>query len=236
MFFVNAYMELEMRISMFLCAVLLASAVCSNLLATGVSIPTKLQGTAAGQRVVDIYKGLVGQDVSFVVERSGDAGKFVHYTGTIEAVVLADIHDFITSGDQDAVQLKLEMGSVQTEDPQADGSSLPKLIDAISIHSYLRHLNLNFAGLQEVDADTLGEKIRWVRLLALHGDREDLTTEVLVEMESDGDVLYTEIEPFIAKLPSSALPHEVFLKAFPDGFMDLSLEGTLFSTHFGVGE
>ena len=48
-----------MRISMFLCAVLLASAVCSSLLATGVSIPTKLRGTAAGQRVVDIYKGLV---------------------------------------------------------------------------------------------------------------------------------------------------------------------------------
>ena len=225
-----------MRIAMFLWAALLASAVCSNLLATGVSLPTKLRGTAAGQRVVDIYKGLVGRDVRFVVERSGDAGKFVHYTGTIEAVVLADIHDFITSGDQDAVQLKLEMGSVQTEDPQADGSSLPKLIDAISIHSYLHHLNLDvsidFAGLSEVDADTLGEKIRWVRLLALHGDREDLITEVLVEMESDGDV-HTEIEPFIAKLPSSAWP-EVFLKAFPDGHLEgsLSEENYIFLSHF----
>ena len=177
------------------------------------------------------------------MERSGDAHDFAYYTGTIEAVVLPDIHDFITSGDQDAVQLKLEMGSVQTEDPQADGSSLPKLIDAISIHSYLRHLNLDFnlsfADLSEVDAGTLGEKKRWVRSLAIHGDKEDLTVEVLVEMESDGDV-HTEIEPFIAKLPSSAWP-EFFKKAFLDGWEEPglidtiggnSLEGAYFSSHF----
>ena len=40
----------------------------SSLLATGVSISTRLQGTATGQRVVDIYKGLVGKNVRFCYE------------------------------------------------------------------------------------------------------------------------------------------------------------------------
>ena len=223
---------------------MLASAVCSNLLATGVRIPTKLRGTAAGQRVVDIYKGLVGRDVHFIVEKSGDVDEFVNYTGTIKAVVLPDIRDFITntSGDQDAVQLKLVMEEVQAEDPQADEGVIPKLIE--TKNSELNSLGFHFASLKEVDTGTLGEKIRWVRLLARHEERDDIIGEVLVEMESDGD-MHTEIEPFIAKLPSSALP-EVFLKAFPDGFMGLhgasvafpdrftglSLEGALLSSHF----
>ena len=81
-----------MLFSMFLSTVLLTGIVGSSLLATGVSISTRLQGTAAGQRVVDISKGLVGKNVRFM----GDGGSV--YTGEIAAVILADIADFIASG------------------------------------------------------------------------------------------------------------------------------------------
>ncbi len=187
---------------MFLSAVLLTGVVDSSLLATGVSISTRLQGTAAGQRVVDIYKGLVGKNVRFCYSESS-SGELNYYTGEIAAVILPDIRDFIASGDQYDTRLKLEMNSVQAEDPETSGEELPNLIEARNVVT--PHLNLSWASLEEVRFPRLGEKISWVRELAIHGKESisltDTYWEVLVEMESDGDT-HVEIEnPFIVQLP-----------------------------------
>ena len=201
-----------MRIVCFL--VLLASTVCGNLLATGVKLPTNLQGTAVGQRVVDIYKGLVGRNIGFIVSDSG-GDNFVCCTGTIEAVVLPDIRDIVTKTGGDfssddfmaasvAGELKLEMGSVQSEDQLVEEWGVRRLIE--TRNSDLNARGFRFANAKEVSSGILGEKIYLVRVIAQHRDGDSLIAEVLVEIEKAvGGDMYTEIEPFIKKLPMSTL-------------------------------
>ena len=93
---------------------------------------------------------------------------------------------------------------MQSEDPQVEEWGAPKLIEARN--SDLNVLGFHFATITEVSPGILGEKIHWVRVLAEHRDGDSMIAEVLVEIQSDGDV-HTEIEPFIEKLPMSALPH-----------------------------
>lgn len=219
-----------MRIVCFL--VLLASTVCGNLLATGVKLPTNLHGTAAGQRVVDIYKGLVGRNIGFIFRKP--CGDFVRCTGTIEAVVLPNIRDSVTNTSEDegfyaASGLRLEIGSMQSEDPQVEEWGAPKLIEARNSDLNVRGFHL--ATITEFSPGILGEKIHWVRVLAEHRDGDSRIAEVLVEIQSDGDV-HTEIEPFIENLPMSALPHPgMFLQIpfvyFGERYHQGALEGNV---------
>ena len=211
-----------MRWLSFVSAVWLASLVCGNLLATGggVSIPPRLQGTAAGQRVVDIYKGLVGQAIRFYLDSNTYFGR--GYTGKIEEVIVPDIRTYIDSGD--SVHLKFKVSSVQAE-AQAAKRKIPEIIstkhiDPRSIRSIPSDIDYDYAGISEVKRQTLRKNIQWVRGLALDRDvpkGEEILVEVLVEIESDGDA-HTEIEPFIEKLPLSGFT-EVPLQAIGSDFM-----------------
>ena len=208
---------------MFLSAVLLTGVVDSSLLATGVSISTRLQGTATGQRVVDIYKGLVGKNVRFCYSESS-SGELNYYTGEIAAVILPDIADFIASGEQlppsheMAGQLKLEITAAQAKDLQAAGEELPNLIDARGVEYYSSY-GIIPNNLKEIISGSLGEKISWVRLLAEHWEQgEELRWEVLVEMESDGDTYVELEEPFIATLARSEFKEDVFPQAIGSDF------------------
>ena len=187
-----------MRWLSFICA---AWFVCSNLLANtaGISIPTRLQGTAVGQRVVEIYGGLLGQEIGFFMGG-------IDYTGKIAEVILPDISKFIESGDQDDAQLKLGVSDVVATDPQAVEGDLPKIIEGevVRFASLADFTGLLPAVLMDVSSEASGKNISLVRLLAgLGKDDEEVGVEALVEIERHGDRHTVLEEPFITKLLAS---------------------------------
>lgn len=113
---------------------------------------------------------------------------------------MPDIRGYIDTGDKLAAQLKLVMAEVQAEDPDIAGDELPEVIDA-AFADYRTHLDPETSIIpafpKRIITEALGEKISWVRLLAVGQDN----WEVLVEIESEGDTHVELEEPYIATLP-----------------------------------
>ena len=179
-----------MRALIITCSVLWAYFVASKLYGVPpVSLSAKLQGTLAGRIVERQLAGYVGQRVTF---SDGD----VHFSATIEQIIVPDIIAYLDNGFS-AAQFKAKLREVNVENPQDGELPLPDVVELRRLDS----IGPGAAGhVQQLKPALLGEGFLLARLLAKYKDDNDAVFwQALVEVKRV-DNSWEEIAPFVVLL------------------------------------
>ena len=190
-----------MRSGVFLCALFLAGFAAGDLYsAPKVSMSAKLQKTLAGRIVQHRLEIYVGKTVDFSVRHQGTN---YNYSGKIEQIVVPDIADYLSTGDQGKARFKAKLSDVQPKESLGGDVPLPEIVE-------LQHVQLwsykpPFAGhVQYISAGELvGSNYQKARLIAKYQDDSgEAFWEALIELEDtpEGSSAVREVEPFIVML------------------------------------
>ena len=176
------------------CSVLWAYFMASKLYGVPpVSISAKLQGTLAGRIVERQLAGYVGQRVTF---SDGD----IHFSATIEQIVVPDITAYLNTGGPgpSAARFKAKLGEVKVENQRDGEIPLPDVVEL----KQLDNIGPAAVGhVQYLEPTLLGAEFPLARLLAKYRDDNDAVSwQALVEAKRGADNSWEEIAPFVVLL------------------------------------